>query len=155
MLPAMSPGVLMDQVLLILHRRQEISKIFDFQNKKNWSTSSISLTFNNVCSHEYQIIMSIIWKRINDTGKNWRHVYKVSIYIYITCFHQSFLGAWFFPWKVLDQTCHLSVIRITHKIPKVSCLDFLIRHVNNIEVYIIVENQICKNIINSSIQIEC
>nr|XP_010920459.1 clathrin interactor EPSIN 2 isoform X2 [Elaeis guineensis] len=26
--------------------------------------------------HEYQIIMVIIWKRINDTGKNWRHVYK-------------------------------------------------------------------------------
>ncbi|CAN0923190.1 Clathrin interactor EPSIN 2 [Linum grandiflorum] len=26
--------------------------------------------------HEYQMIMSIIWKRINDTGKNWRHVYK-------------------------------------------------------------------------------
>ncbi|KAL9316901.1 hypothetical protein ACSQ67_013418 [Phaseolus vulgaris] len=26
--------------------------------------------------HEYQIIMEIIWKRINDTGKNWRHVYK-------------------------------------------------------------------------------
>ncbi|XP_075512023.1 clathrin interactor EPSIN 3-like isoform X2 [Primulina tabacum] len=26
--------------------------------------------------HEYQMIMGIIWKRINDTGKNWRHVYK-------------------------------------------------------------------------------
>ncbi|XP_023526812.1 clathrin interactor EPSIN 2-like isoform X1 [Cucurbita pepo subsp. pepo] len=26
--------------------------------------------------HEYQLIMGIIWKRINDTGKNWRHVYK-------------------------------------------------------------------------------
>lgn len=26
--------------------------------------------------HEYQMIMQIIWKRINDTGKNWRHVYK-------------------------------------------------------------------------------
>ncbi|MQL95645.1 hypothetical protein Taro_028319 [Colocasia esculenta] len=26
--------------------------------------------------HEYQIIMTMIWKRINDTGKNWRHVYK-------------------------------------------------------------------------------
>ncbi|KAK3204771.1 hypothetical protein Dsin_018817 [Dipteronia sinensis] len=26
--------------------------------------------------HEYQMIMSIVWKRINDTGKNWRHVYK-------------------------------------------------------------------------------
>ncbi|KAL2530098.1 Clathrin interactor EPSIN 2 [Forsythia ovata] len=26
--------------------------------------------------HEYQMIMAIIWKRTNDTGKNWRHVYK-------------------------------------------------------------------------------
>ncbi|MQM19843.1 hypothetical protein Taro_052856 [Colocasia esculenta] len=26
--------------------------------------------------HEYQIIMTMIWKRTNDTGKNWRHVYK-------------------------------------------------------------------------------
>ncbi|XP_031404659.1 clathrin interactor EPSIN 2-like [Punica granatum] len=26
--------------------------------------------------HEYQMIMNVIWKRINDTGKNWRHVYK-------------------------------------------------------------------------------
>ncbi|KAI4369776.1 hypothetical protein MLD38_018181 [Melastoma candidum] len=28
------------------------------------------------CSHEYQMIMGVIWKRANDTGKNWRHVYK-------------------------------------------------------------------------------
>ncbi|GER45693.1 ENTH/VHS family protein [Striga asiatica] len=28
--------------------------------------------------HEYQMIMSVIWKRTNDTGKNWRHVYKAS-----------------------------------------------------------------------------
>ncbi|GAA0146148.1 hypothetical protein Leryth_003798 [Lithospermum erythrorhizon] len=26
--------------------------------------------------HEYQMIMSILWKRTNDTGKNWRHVFK-------------------------------------------------------------------------------
>ena len=32
--------------------------------------------FVHPCSHEYQMIMSVIWKRINDTGKNWRHVYK-------------------------------------------------------------------------------
>lgn len=28
---------------------------------------------------EYQMIMAVIWKRINDTGKNWRHVYKALI----------------------------------------------------------------------------
>ncbi|XP_068664777.1 clathrin interactor EPSIN 2-like isoform X2 [Aristolochia californica] len=26
--------------------------------------------------NEYQLIMVVIWKRINDAGKNWRHVYK-------------------------------------------------------------------------------
>eukprot|EP00246_Nothoceros_aenigmaticus_P004064 TRINITY_DN1537_c0_g1_i3.p1 TRINITY_DN1537_c0_g1~~TRINITY_DN1537_c0_g1_i3.p1 ORF type:complete len:462 (-),score=106.86 TRINITY_DN1537_c0_g1_i3:450-1835(-) len=26
--------------------------------------------------NEYQMIMGILWKRLNDTGKNWRHVYK-------------------------------------------------------------------------------
>ncbi|KAF8087100.1 hypothetical protein N665_0600s0046 [Sinapis alba] len=26
--------------------------------------------------HEYQLIMGVIWKRLGDTGKNWRHVYK-------------------------------------------------------------------------------
>ncbi|KAI5075504.1 hypothetical protein GOP47_0009580 [Adiantum capillus-veneris] len=26
--------------------------------------------------NDYQMIMAIIWKRINDTGRNWRHVYK-------------------------------------------------------------------------------
>ncbi|XP_050372730.1 clathrin interactor EPSIN 2 [Argentina anserina] len=26
--------------------------------------------------HDYQMIMSVIWKRLSDTGKNWRHVYK-------------------------------------------------------------------------------
>ncbi|KAF8093964.1 hypothetical protein N665_0373s0021 [Sinapis alba] len=26
--------------------------------------------------HEYQLIMGVIWKRLSDTGKNWRHVYK-------------------------------------------------------------------------------
>ncbi|MQL77686.1 hypothetical protein Taro_010097 [Colocasia esculenta] len=27
---------------------------------------------------EQKIIMTMIWKRTNDTGKNWRHVYKTS-----------------------------------------------------------------------------
>jgi len=39
--------------------------------------STLNLIFKHSCSHEYQMIMSVIWKRINDTGKNWRHVYKV------------------------------------------------------------------------------
>ncbi|KAG8072833.1 hypothetical protein GUJ93_ZPchr0006g40789 [Zizania palustris] len=34
------------------------------------------MCFTCFCSHEYQIVMNVVWKRINDTGKNWRHVYK-------------------------------------------------------------------------------
>lgn len=32
------------------------------------------LTYNVVAFSE---IMSMVWKRLNDHGKNWRHVYKV------------------------------------------------------------------------------
>lgn len=34
------------------------------------------LTYNVVAFSE---IMSMVWKRLNDHGKNWRHVYKVCI----------------------------------------------------------------------------
>lgn len=33
------------------------------------------LTFNVVAFAE---VMGMVWKRLNDSGKNWRHVYKVS-----------------------------------------------------------------------------
>ncbi|XP_027367679.1 clathrin interactor EPSIN 2 isoform X2 [Abrus precatorius] len=45
----------------------------------SWITSCRYCTSDQkllTCSHEYQMIMAVIWKRINDTGKNWRHVYK-------------------------------------------------------------------------------
>lgn len=32
------------------------------------------LTFNVVAFAE---VMGMVWKRLNDSGKNWRHVYKV------------------------------------------------------------------------------
>ncbi|XP_078427918.1 clathrin interactor EPSIN 2-like [Wolffia australiana] len=38
---------------------------------------------------EFQITMSIIWKRINDTGKNWRHVYKGLILLEYLVAHGS------------------------------------------------------------------
>lgn len=34
------------------------------------------LTYNVVAFSE---IMSMVWKRLNDHGKNWRHVYKVCV----------------------------------------------------------------------------
>lgn len=36
------------------------------------------LTYNVVAFSE---IMSMVWKRLNDHGKNWRHVYKVGLLI--------------------------------------------------------------------------
>ena len=41
------------------------------------SFASANVVCMSVCSHEYQMIMNIVWKRVSDTGKNWRHVYKV------------------------------------------------------------------------------
>lgn len=34
------------------------------------------LTFNVVAFAE---VMGMVWKRLNDSGKNWRHVYKVTL----------------------------------------------------------------------------
>ncbi|XP_020210216.1 clathrin interactor EPSIN 2 isoform X2 [Cajanus cajan] len=54
-------------------------KVLDATNNEAWGPhgsllADIALATRNY--HEYQMIMAIIWKRINDTGKNWRHVYK-------------------------------------------------------------------------------
>ncbi|KAL2323816.1 hypothetical protein Fmac_022874 [Flemingia macrophylla] len=54
-------------------------KVLDATNNESWGPhgsllADIALATRNY--HEYQMIMAIIWKRINDTGKNWRHVYK-------------------------------------------------------------------------------
>ena len=39
--------------------------------------------------------MSIIWKRINDTGKNWRHVYKVVYNLLILQLSANLLNCYF------------------------------------------------------------
>ncbi|KAK3015065.1 hypothetical protein RJ639_007035 [Escallonia herrerae] len=54
-------------------------KVLDATSNEPWGPhgshlSDIAQATRNY--HEYQMIMSVIWKRINDTGKNWRHVYK-------------------------------------------------------------------------------
>ncbi|PWA72359.1 ENTH/VHS family protein [Artemisia annua] len=54
-------------------------KVLDATSNETWGPhgsllADIAMASRNY--HEYQMIMSIIWKRINDTGKNWRHVYK-------------------------------------------------------------------------------
>ncbi|XP_024983253.1 clathrin interactor EPSIN 2-like [Cynara cardunculus var. scolymus] len=54
-------------------------KVLDATSNEPWGPhgsllADIALASRNY--HEYQMIMSVIWKRVNDTGKNWRHVYK-------------------------------------------------------------------------------
>ena len=86
MLPAMSLGVPMDQFLLILHWLRETSKCLILAHQIILSRL-LPYECNNIkypCSHEYQMIMAVVWKRINDTGKNWRHVYKVILSIYLS-----------------------------------------------------------------------
>ncbi|XP_071717682.1 clathrin interactor EPSIN 2-like isoform X2 [Rutidosis leptorrhynchoides] len=54
-------------------------KILDATSNESWGPHGSLLADLAMASrnyHEYQMIMSVIWKRINDTGKNWRHVYK-------------------------------------------------------------------------------
>ncbi|KAI3683438.1 hypothetical protein L1987_83941 [Smallanthus sonchifolius] len=54
-------------------------KVLDATSNETWGPhgsllADIAMASRNY--HEYQMIMSIVWKRVNDTGKNWRHVYK-------------------------------------------------------------------------------
>ncbi|XP_030507992.2 clathrin interactor EPSIN 2 isoform X1 [Cannabis sativa] len=54
-------------------------KVLDATSNEPWGPhgsllADIALATRNY--HEYQMIMTVVWKRINDTGKNWRHVYK-------------------------------------------------------------------------------
>uniref|UniRef100_A0A0D9VME2 ENTH domain-containing protein n=1 Tax=Leersia perrieri TaxID=77586 RepID=A0A0D9VME2_9ORYZ len=54
-------------------------KILDATSNEPWGPHGSLLaeiaqaTHNH---HEYMMVMNVVWKRINDTGKNWRHVYK-------------------------------------------------------------------------------
>uniref|UniRef100_A0A453PZ67 ENTH domain-containing protein n=1 Tax=Aegilops tauschii subsp. strangulata TaxID=200361 RepID=A0A453PZ67_AEGTS len=54
-------------------------KILDATSNEPWGPhgsllAEIAQATHNY--HEYQMIMNIVWKRVSDTGKNWRHVYK-------------------------------------------------------------------------------
>ncbi|XWS35258.1 hypothetical protein CRYUN_Cryun21dG0110700 [Craigia yunnanensis] len=54
-------------------------KVLDATSNEPWGPhgsllADIAMATRNY--HEYQMIMAVLWKRINDTGKNWRHVYK-------------------------------------------------------------------------------
>ncbi|TYG99010.1 hypothetical protein ES288_A10G162700v1 [Gossypium darwinii] len=54
-------------------------KVLDATSNEPWGPhgsllADIAMATRNY--HEYQIIMAVIWKRMSDTRKNWRHVYK-------------------------------------------------------------------------------
>ncbi|XP_022878835.1 clathrin interactor EPSIN 3-like isoform X2 [Olea europaea var. sylvestris] len=54
-------------------------KVLDATSNEPWGPHGSHLADIAQASrnyHEYQMLMAVIWKRINDTGKNWRHVYK-------------------------------------------------------------------------------
>lgn len=68
----------------IVHNYSEAEiKVREATSNDPWGPSSslmseiADLTYNVVAFSE---IMSMIWKRLNDHGKNWRHVYKVSMH---------------------------------------------------------------------------
>lgn len=67
--------------------RQGVSlQVREATSNDPWGPSSslmseiADLTFNVVAFAE---VMGMVWKRLNDSGKNWRHVYKV-LYLFVT-----------------------------------------------------------------------
>lgn len=79
----MSTSSLRRQMKNIVHNYSEAEiKVREATSNDPWGPSSslmseiADLTYNVVAFSE---IMSMIWKRLNDHGKNWRHVYKVGV----------------------------------------------------------------------------
>lgn len=85
----------------IVHNYSEAEiKVREATSNDPWGPSSslmseiADLTYNVVAFSE---IMSMIWKRLNDHGKNWRHVYKVggqaqAGWCHLDCHHSSVLA---------------------------------------------------------------
>jgi epsin len=54
-------------------------KVLDATSNESWGPHGSLLADIAHASrnyHEYQITMGVLWKRLSDSGKNWRHVYK-------------------------------------------------------------------------------
>ncbi|XP_061535258.1 epsin-3 isoform X2 [Phycodurus eques] len=76
----MTTSALRRQVKNIVHNYSEAEiKVRESTSNDPWGPSSslmseiADLTFNVVAFAE---VMGMVWKRLNDSGKNWRHVYK-------------------------------------------------------------------------------
>lgn len=52
------------------------------------------------CSQAYSLVMGMLWKRLNDSGKNWRHVYKVLLWSSKNCLLYSYIlhYMWVYYW---------------------------------------------------------
>uniref|UniRef100_A0A8C5D2G2 ENTH domain-containing protein n=1 Tax=Gouania willdenowi TaxID=441366 RepID=A0A8C5D2G2_GOUWI len=79
----MTTSALRRQVKNIVHNYSEAEiKVREATSNDPWGPSSslmseiADLTFNVVAFAE---VMGMLWKRLNDSGKNWRHVYKVTL----------------------------------------------------------------------------
>ncbi|XP_035515477.1 epsin-3-like [Morone saxatilis] len=80
----MTTSALRRQVKNIVHNYSEAEiKVREATSNDPWGPSSslmseiADLTFNVVAFAE---VMGMVWKRLNDSGKNWRHVYKLISY---------------------------------------------------------------------------
>lgn len=94
----MSTSSLRRQMKNIVHNYSEAEiKVREATSNDPWGPSSslmseiADLTYNVVAFSE---IMSMIWKRLNDHGKNWRHVYKVSTWVWLPWGTQPHSRVW-------------------------------------------------------------
>lgn len=76
------------------------AKVREATSNDPWGPSSAVMSeLSDYTYHieAYGMVMGMLWKRLNDHGKNWRHVYKVWAYMWIV---------WAYMWivSVLD-TC--------------------------------------------------
>ncbi|XP_055982993.1 epsin-3 [Sorex fumeus] len=78
--PAMTTSALRRQVKNLVHNYSEAEiKVREATSNDPWGPPSslmseiADLTFNTVAFAE---VMGMLWRRLNDSGKNWRHVYK-------------------------------------------------------------------------------
>ena len=79
-------------------------KVREATSNDPWGPSSTmmseiaDLTYNVVAFSE---IMQMVWKRLNDHGKNWRHVYKALVlleYLIKTGSEKVFVNNQYFPY---------------------------------------------------------
>lgn len=78
--------------LTFLHLLHPQKKVREATSNDQWGPSATlmaeiaDLTYNTVAMAE---IMKMIWKRLNDHGKNWRHVYKALVSLKLNHLHTS------------------------------------------------------------------